>query len=43
MTHNSSQQGNANAKTLPLINKEWGFKVIKLMVNQYSVRQTETG
>lgn len=43
MTHNSSQQRNGNAKTLLLINKDWGFKVIKLTVNQNSGRQTETG
>lgn len=41
MTHNSSQQGNANAKTLLLINKDWRFKVIKLTVNQNSGRQRQ--
>lgn len=39
--HNSSQQRNANAKTLPLINKDWGFKVTKLTVNQNSGKQRQ--
>lgn len=37
-----SQQGNANAKILPLINKDsLGFKIIKFTVNQNSEWQRQ--